>query len=116
MSVEVVPSTHRTRRTASLGLLIFAIVVMVAAFAQVGLARDGKLPSGVFTYGLAITALAGVAFYVMQRFTPYADPVLLPLGVFLNGIGLAMIYRIDQSKQQSVIDAIERARLRGEKF
>ncbi|MEO5876275.1 MAG: FtsW/RodA/SpoVE family cell cycle protein [Streptosporangiaceae bacterium] len=116
MSAAVTPSPHRTRRTASLGLLIFAIIVMVAAFAQVGLARDGKLPSGVFTYGLAIAALSAGAFYVMQRFTPYADPVLLPLGVFLNGIGLAMIYRIDQSKQQSVIDAIERAKLRGEKF
>src|SRR5689334_21133056 len=96
MSAVVTPSPQRTRRTASLVLLIFSIIVMVAAFAQVGLARDGKLPSGVFTYGLAITALSGVAFYVMQRFTPYADPVLLPIRVFLNGIGLAMIYRIDQ--------------------
>ena len=25
----------------------------------------------------ASAALSGVAFYVMQRFTPYADPVLL---------------------------------------
>ncbi|ROO90675.1 cell division protein FtsW (lipid II flippase) [Actinocorallia herbida] len=97
MSEAATPTAGRTRLGASLGLLIFAIVVAVSAFAQVGLARDGTLPTGMFGYGLAIAALSGVAFFVVRRFTPYADPVLLPLAMLLNGLGLAMIYRIDQT-------------------
>ncbi|MCD0452476.1 FtsW/RodA/SpoVE family cell cycle protein [Actinocorallia sp. API 0066] len=97
MSEAATPTAGRTRLGASLGLLIFAIIVAVSAFAQVGLVRDGSLPTGMFGYGLAITVLAGVAFFVMRRFTPYADPVLLPLAMLLNGLGLAMIYRIDQT-------------------
>lgn len=96
MSAVATP-TAKPRRTASLGLLIFAIIVTVAAFAQVGLARDGRLPTGVLQYGLPIAGLAVAAFYAMNRFTPYADPVLLPIAMLLNGLGLAMIYRIDQT-------------------
>ena len=95
-----------SRRGASLALLVFALVVMVSAFAQVGLARDNKLPVGVFGYGIIITALAAVAYLAVARWTPYADPLLVPLAVFLNGIGLAIIYRIDQTTIKSVADAV----------
>ncbi len=98
MTAVATPTAARPRRAASLGLLIFALVTTIAAFAQVGLARDGSLPTGMFGYGLAIAGLAGIAYFVMQKWTPYADPVLLPIGVLLNGLGLAMIYRIDQTK------------------
>jgi cell division protein FtsW (lipid II flippase) len=79
-----------------LALLIFALIVTVSAFAQVGLARDGTLPASMFGYGIAITVLAGGAFFVVARWAPYADPLLLPLAMLLNGLGLAMIFRIDQ--------------------
>jgi cell division protein FtsW (lipid II flippase) len=85
------------RWASSLFLLVFALLVAISAFAQVGLARDGTLPTGMFGYGAAIIFLAGVAYVVVQRWAPYADPLLLPLAVFLNGIGLAIIYRIDQT-------------------
>jgi cell division protein FtsW (lipid II flippase) len=97
MTAVDTPTAARPRRAASLGLLIFALVITIAAFAQVGLARDGGLPTNMFGYGLAIAGLAAVAYFVMQRWTPYADPVLLPLAMLLNGLGLAMIYRIDQT-------------------
>jgi cell division protein FtsW (lipid II flippase) len=100
----------RPRRSASLALLVFAIVVSIAAFAQVGLARDGRLPAGMVGYGAGLTALSTIAYFVVARFTPYADPLLLPLAVFLNGIGLAMIYRLDLSTSRDV----EIARARGE--
>jgi len=85
------------RWASSLFLLVFAIIVSMSAFAQVGLARDNALPVNMFGYGAAIIALSAVAFFVVQLWAPYADPMLLPLAVFLNGIGLAIIYRIDQT-------------------
>ncbi|MCW2901600.1 MAG: cell cycle protein [Streptosporangiaceae bacterium] len=94
------------RKGASLSLLIFAMVVTLSAFAQVGLARDGSLPSGLFIYGTGLAVLGGVAYVVVARFTPYADPVLLPLAVALNGIGLAMIYRLDLDLSRDKIRAI----------
>ncbi|GAA0940822.1 FtsW/RodA/SpoVE family cell cycle protein [Actinocorallia libanotica] len=97
MTEVATPTAARPRRAASLGLLVFALVVTIAGFAQVGLARDGSLPTNMFGYALAIVALAAVAYFVMQKWTPYADPLLLPLGVLLNGLGLMMIYRIDQT-------------------
>ncbi|MCO6007385.1 FtsW/RodA/SpoVE family cell cycle protein [Actinoallomurus purpureus] len=85
----------RPRRSAQLSLLIFAMVITIAGFAQVGLARDGSLPAGMYGYGIGLGILAAGAYFVVVRFAPYADPLLLPLSVFLNGIGLAMIYRLD---------------------
>jgi cell division protein FtsW (lipid II flippase) len=104
MSDIAAPATVplRPRRTASLGLLIFAMVIVFAAFAQIGLALGGKLPAGMAGYGLGLGALVAIAFVVTARFAPYADPLLLPLVTLLNGIGLAMIYRLDVGSQSTV--------------
>jgi cell division protein FtsW (lipid II flippase) len=96
----------RARKGASLALLLFAMVVTLSAFAQVGLARDGRLPEGMVVYGIGLAVLAGAAYYVVWRFTPYADPVLLPVAVALNGIGLAMIYRLDLDLSRDKIKAL----------
>ncbi|MFI6514577.1 FtsW/RodA/SpoVE family cell cycle protein [Spirillospora sp. NPDC050679] len=86
---------YNRRGAASLALLIFAMVLTLSAFAEVGLARDGRLPLGLPLYGGGLAVLAFAAYFVQAKFAPYADPVLLPLAVALNGIGLAMIYRLD---------------------
>ncbi|MFC6883580.1 FtsW/RodA/SpoVE family cell cycle protein [Actinomadura yumaensis] len=86
---------YQRRNAASLALLIFAMVLTLSAFAEVGLARDGDIPSGLFGYGGALAVLAFAAYLVQLKFAPFADPLLLPLAVALNGLGLAMIYRLD---------------------
>jgi cell division protein FtsW (lipid II flippase) len=101
-----IPVALRPRRSAQLGMLIFAMIITVAGFAQVGLARDGSLPAGMYGYGLILAILAAGAYLVVARFAPYADPLLLPLAVFLNGIGLAMIYRLDLNTSQDMKNAI----------
>ncbi|MEU9607625.1 FtsW/RodA/SpoVE family cell cycle protein [Streptomyces sp. NPDC017979] len=86
-----------SRRNTELMLLGLAVAIAVFAYVNVGLALDGKLPAGVFGYGLGITLLAAVAHLVVRKFAKYADPLLLPLAVLLNGLGLVMIWRLDQS-------------------
>jgi len=87
-----------SRRNTELALLVFAVVIPVFAYANVGLAIDDKVPAGLLSYGLGLGLLAGVAHLVVRKFAPYADPLLLPLATLLNGLGLVVIWRLDQSK------------------
>ncbi|MEU0392528.1 FtsW/RodA/SpoVE family cell cycle protein [Streptomyces sp. NPDC006208] len=94
-----------SRRNTELMLLGFAVAIPVFAYINVGLALDGELPAGVLGYGFGIGLLAGVAHLVVRKFAKYADPLLLPLAALLNGLGLVMIWRLDQS--QRLIQRIE---------
>ncbi|MCP3821500.1 FtsW/RodA/SpoVE family cell cycle protein [Streptomyces sp. A3M-1-3] len=86
-----------SRRNTELVLLAFAVVIPVFAYANVGLAMTGEMPTGMIGYGLGLGLLAGVAHLVVRKFAKYADPLLLPLATLLNGLGLVLIWRLDQS-------------------
>ncbi|MFJ4920460.1 FtsW/RodA/SpoVE family cell cycle protein [Streptomyces sp. NPDC088725] len=86
-----------SRRNTELVMLAFAVAIPVFAYLNVGLALDGTVPTGMLGYGLGIGLLAGVAHLVVRKFAPYADPLLLPLATLLNGLGLVIIWRLDQS-------------------
>ncbi|MCF3129089.1 FtsW/RodA/SpoVE family cell cycle protein [Streptomyces olivochromogenes] len=108
MSSTTNTSTHHTstigaigapsRRNTELALLVFAVVIPVFAYANVGLAINDQVPAGLLGYGLGLGLLAGVAHLAVRKFAPYADPLLLPLATLLNGLGLVVIWRLDQSK------------------
>jgi cell division protein FtsW (lipid II flippase) len=85
----------RKRRWTEFLLLILAVLVGISAYALVGLGRDAAVPTDIVEYGGTLVALALVAHVVVRIRVPYADPVLLPAVITLNGIGLAMIRRID---------------------
>ena len=87
----------RGRRNAELIMLVFAVGVVLFAYASVGFGLNGKLPSGMLAYGLAFTAIVGIAHIAVRRLAPWADPLLLPLAALLNGLGIVMIYRLQQS-------------------
>jgi cell division protein FtsW (lipid II flippase) len=103
------PSTHHTstigaigapsRRNTELALLVFAVLIPVFAYANVGLAINDSVPPGLLSYGLGLGLIAGVGHLVVRKFAPYADPLMLPLATLLNGIGLVVIWRLDQSKR-----------------
>jgi cell division protein FtsW (lipid II flippase) len=86
---------HRRRRGAELFLLVLALAVGVGGYAAVGIGVDGQVPADIVGYGGWLTALIIAAHVVIRLVAPYADPVLLPLVAALNGLGLAVIYRID---------------------
>ncbi|WP_433890925.1 FtsW/RodA/SpoVE family cell cycle protein [Streptomyces sp. CA-111067] len=83
------------RRNTELALLVFAVLIPVFAFANVGLAKNNSLPAGLAGYGLGLGALACVAHLVVRKFAPYADPLMLPIAILLNGLGLVLIWRLD---------------------
>ncbi|MYV52714.1 FtsW/RodA/SpoVE family cell cycle protein [Streptomyces sp. SID3212] len=86
-----------SRRNTELALLAFAVAIPIFAYLNVGLAINGKVPTGMLGYGLGIGLLAGTAHLVVRKFAPYSDPLLLPLATLLNGLGLVVIWRLDQS-------------------
>ncbi len=88
----------RKRRGAEFFLTILAVLIGIGAYCAVGLGVEGTIPAGVYKLAAGLIALAIVAHIIVRRVTPYADPVLLPLVICLNGIGLAMIYRIDLAR------------------
>ncbi|MCX4972999.1 FtsW/RodA/SpoVE family cell cycle protein [Streptomyces sp. NBC_00620] len=98
-----------SRRNTELALLAFAVVIPVFAYANVGLAINDSVPPGLLSYGLGLGLLAGVGHLVVRKFAPYADPLLLPLATLLNGIGLVVIWRLDQSKRLQASDSFVQA-------
>ncbi len=87
----------RGRRQTELLMLVFAVGLVLFAYASVGLGLNGKLPAGIATYGLGFAAIVFAAHLAVRRLAPWADPLLLPLAALLNGLGVVMIYRLQQS-------------------
>lgn len=87
----------RSGRGVELYLLILSLFLGVGGFVltQAGL-DNGKVDwqfSGVVAL---ISLVVGLVLHLInRRLAPYADPVLLPIVVALNGVGLAMIYRLE---------------------
>ncbi len=91
----VSPHAARPGRSLELLLLLPALALGVGAYAQVGVATAGSMPADIVGYSAGLVALAVGMHVVLRWRAPYADPVMLPVVVALNGIGLAMIYRLD---------------------
>ena len=87
----------RGRRSTELAMLGFAVGIMAFAYAAAGLGLNGHMPSGLVVYVAGFAVLMGVAHLAVRRVAPWADPLMLPLAALLNGLGIVMIYRLQQS-------------------
>ncbi|GAA4297240.1 FtsW/RodA/SpoVE family cell cycle protein [Streptomyces venetus] len=83
------------RRGVELALIVLGVLLSVYGYCAVGLAQHGTLPPGAAGYGAGLGVLALLAHLAVRLRAPYADPLLLPIGVLLNGLGLVLIYRLD---------------------
>ncbi|MER7716555.1 FtsW/RodA/SpoVE family cell cycle protein [Streptomyces flaveolus] len=83
------------RRGIELALIVMAVLLSVFGYCNVGLAQQGTLPPGAAGYGAGLGVLAVLAHLAVRLRAPCADPLLLPIGVLLNGLGLVLIYRLD---------------------
>jgi cell division protein FtsW (lipid II flippase) len=83
------------RRGVEVSLVGLAVLLSVCGYCAVGLARHGALPPGAAGYGAGLAVPALLAHLAVRFRAPGADPVLLPIAVLLNGLGLVLIYRLD---------------------
>ncbi|KOU08856.1 cell division protein FtsW [Streptomyces sp. NRRL F-5755] len=83
------------RRGTELLLLVGAVLISVYGYIDVGLARQNAVPGDTVSYGAGLGALALLGHLAVRFRAPYADPLLLPIAVLLNGLGLVLIFRLD---------------------
>lgn len=93
-----------TGRVAELLLMAFAIVIVAAAEAIIEATRDGHISTNVATYAGLAGAVALVTHLAVRYTARYADPLLVPCVVLINGLGLVMIHRLDQGIKQSAAE------------
>ncbi|WP_344640160.1 FtsW/RodA/SpoVE family cell cycle protein, partial [Kitasatospora cystarginea] len=85
------------RRNLELFMLAAAVLVCLVGYVTANEAMNHALPKGLLVYGLSLPLLALGLHLAVRRFAPYADPLILPLAVFLTGFGLVLLNRLDQS-------------------
>jgi cell division protein FtsW (lipid II flippase) len=88
----------RRGRGTELLLAAFAIAIATVAYVSVDMGARGEVPPNVVAYMSGLAILTGIAHLVIRRWAPYADPTILPIVVALNGLGLAMIHRLDLAR------------------
>lgn len=83
------------RRGVELALLAGAVLISVLGHLHVGLATTGRIPDPADRYAIGLAAAALLAHLAVRLRAPYADPLVLPIAVLLNGLGLVLIQRLD---------------------
>lgn len=87
----------KRRYFTEVALLLLALGVGMAAYLLVVVGNTGQLPPGLGIHLASLTGAGLVTYGAVKWLAPYADPVILPVAFALNGLGLAMIYRLDIS-------------------
>lgn len=82
-------------RNRELALLLFACVINSVAILLVQLGATGAIDLDLVYLGAGLSALVLGLHVCLRYVAPQADPLLLPIATVLNGLGVAMIYRID---------------------
>ena len=83
------------RRRTELGLLLFTSLIVVAAYVLATVGTTAKIPPDLGAFLAVVLLLALVAHVATRVYAPDANPVLLPLAALLNGLGYAMLARLD---------------------
>jgi cell division protein FtsW (lipid II flippase) len=79
-------------------LLLFVFGINAFELAQIQLSTIQVLRNDFWIYWAPLTIVALIFHMVLRRRASEADAMILPLGVFLNGLGIAEIYRLDLAK------------------
>ena len=101
---------HRRRGTASALMMLFALALGASGYLLVALNQKAAFPAdwlmtvGPVSFGgpwyagvAAWFGLGALAWGITRWRLPYVDPLILPVVFLLSGIGISMIYRLDQA-------------------
>lgn len=91
------PRSGRLPEAVLLGLALFS-GLSAYCLVHLGVGESGLPPSFPQIFLVTVLTTAG-AHIAVRRFAPYADPVFFPAALALNGLGLAMIYRVDIAEE-----------------
>lgn len=91
-------SRPKPRRRTEAGLLAVGAVVILSATLLESLAATNALPDHVVAFLVGLVAIAVGVQVVNRLLVPHADPVIVPLALFLNGLGYVMIERGDPGR------------------
>ena len=94
-TIQPAGTARRSGRWAEAALLGVALVLGLGGFVLTALNRTGSSPAQTVGVAIAFLVLTVLMHLCVRYAAPWADPVLLPTAVALNGIGLAMIRRLD---------------------
>ena len=86
-----------SRRSTEMWMMLFACGVVAFAFANVAASLKDQHLSTIVEYMIAFLVIVFGAHLAVRRWAPYADPLLLPIATLLNGLGIVMIYRLNQA-------------------
>ena len=82
-------------RNLEAALIVFAMLINAAAIALVDLGATGSLDISILGFIGGLGAIV-MTMHIAQRFVARdADPLILPIVTLLNGLGIAMIHRLD---------------------
>jgi cell division protein FtsW (lipid II flippase) len=103
------PETGRIRRlhlpqklrNLELLLLILACAINAGAVVLVQLGALGRIDTQLVLLGAGLSVLVFAVHIAMRFVAREADPFILPIVTLLNGLGIAMIYRIDIANNES---------------
>ncbi|MFZ1912326.1 MAG: FtsW/RodA/SpoVE family cell cycle protein, partial [Propionicimonas sp.] len=88
---------YRKRRGVEAFMMVLALAISLGGYVLIHLNTDAELPpQWPWAVGIAV-GLALLIHLVVRWRLPYADPLILPSVLLLNGLGLALIHRLDQA-------------------
>jgi len=82
-------------RNLELLLVLFAIIIMLSAITLVQLGALRAVDQAVLGAGALLGVLVLAMHVTLRIVASEADPFILPIAATLNGLGIAMIYRVD---------------------
>jgi cell division protein FtsW (lipid II flippase) len=91
------PDEAAGRRSTEMWMTLFACGIVAFAFASTAASLKDQHLSTIVEYMIAFLVIVFGAHLAVRRWAPYADPLLLPIATVLNGLGIVMIYRLNQA-------------------
>ena len=82
-------------RRVEAGILVMVGVVVAVAYGLASFGTTEAIPANLGPFLLWMFGLGFGAHLVNRRLAPAADPVFLPIALFLNGLGYVVITRLD---------------------